>query len=593
MFTNKHYIIIAFLLLVQSLAAQEQDSVGSDDSTKFRRINSLIDKFKEPEKFQYFKQINQSKTKAEFESTDYKDVKHLENRTIRSIEIIILDPLGNTHVESEEKKISKFSNKLQRSTPQKVVCKELLINEGDALNISDLIRTERSLYNHPNFRASKIDIIEYDDPTYVDIKIILQDIWSWNFFGGVYGNGFGGNLIFNKFLGRPQQLIGGINFNIDRNNPVSPNLSYQVRNILGSHVDAGVIMRHDWYQYQYNFRVQRQFFNSPKSWAGSFEFGWNRDKIGEERSYHNAQDLWLAKALPAPKLQDKGIRLLIASRAFRRQYTSKPFDREREEKLKFDNNQYYIGSIGIASERFYKRDEIFQFDFQNILPRGISLTFLGGIHIHETFATRGLMGGNLNYGLQNERVGYFYASGQQNIYLNQNRLSEVGMGFDLNYISPEIKLGKWKMINYLYQSLSHSWNLPEEKVINLSPDDVKALRLKEFDGSGKYNMKFETAFLTPKKVAGFRANFFAFADIGLQGARSNQILNNLNTYQAYGFGMRLNNWSLGIAYLEISLAYYTDITNSYNSNVGFVQRYYNDKIIPELNLFNSNILTPR
>ncbi len=464
---------------------------------------------------------------------------------------------------------------------------------GEQLSVSDLIRTERSLYNHPNFREAKIEIIEFDDDSYVDIWIHIQDIWSWTFYGQVYGGGFGGNLVFNKFLGRPQQFNGGLNFNYDRNNPISASINYNVRNILGSHFDSRILWRHDWYQYQYNFRVQRDFFTSKRSWAGSFEFDWNRNKIDEDRSYFNTQDLWLAKALPAETLKEKGLRLLIASRAFRRQYTSKPLNNELDKKQRLESSKFFLGSIGIASERFYKESELFEFDRNNILPRGFSATLLGGWHMHEAYSNRGIIGGNVNYGIRTNHLSYFYLSGQSNVYLQKGLLSEVGMGFDVNFISPSVKLGKWQFRTYLYQELSHSWNLPENKDVLLSPDDVKALNLKDYDGSSKYSVNLETAFFTPKKIIGFRGNLFAFADIGLQGDKSNDILERAKIYQAYGFGIRLNNWTFGIGYLEIAFAYYTDIANSYNSKVGVVQKYYNNKVIPDSNLFNNGLLSPQ
>ena len=588
------YIIFVLILSFQFAVGQEVDSLGKNDTTKFYRINNLIDKIKTSDKFDYFRQINQSKVKAEFNSTAFKEVQHLEGRKIRSIEIVVLDPLGQKIDTTKKRSITQFSNRLHQTTPEKFVRRELLFDVGDELSISDLVRTERSLYDHPNFREAGIEIIEFDDDTYVDIWITVQDIWSWTFYGRADGTGLGGNLIFNKFLGRPQQLNGGLDFKFDRNNPISPSLFHNVRNVLGSRLDTRIIWRHDWYEYQYSFRVQRNFFASKRVWAGSFEFDWNRRGLSQEdNTYFNTQDLWLAKALPASSLEDKGLRLLISSRAFRRQFTSRVLNDESGQRQVFDNHKFFLGGIGLASERFYKETELFEFDRRNILPRGLSLTVIGGWDMHALFDSRGMLGGNISYGIRPEKAGYFYWSGQATTYLQTGLLSEVGMNYNFNYISPRVSLGKWKMRSFIYQEMSHSWNLPENKDVVLSPDNVKALRLREYDGSSRYSINFETAFFTPKRIIGFRGNLFVFADLGLQGKKSNNILNQPRLYQAYGFGMRLNNWHLGIGYLEIAFAYYTDIENSFNTNAGIVQKFYNDKVISDRNLFGGGILSPR
>ncbi|MCP4122938.1 MAG: hypothetical protein GY751_14400 [Bacteroidetes bacterium] len=553
------------------------------------------DKFNLTEKLELFNYISSSRKKCSDIAIDREAIRKWEGRIIRSIVIEVLDPFGHFNPEElKHPKLFNAANKVHRTTSERMIRNELLFKSGDKLDTEIIIDNQQLLFNNSNFRDAAIYIS--DDPTdesIVDVYILVQDLWSWRFFGTISREYVGGGLVFDKFLGLPQQFIAGLNFNYDRENPVTPSINYLYKNIKGSFVDITGLWSHDWDDYTYQVRMKRGFFSHKPQWAGGMQFGWYRQQHDAfyDRSFHNRQDFWIARSFPLHVMNKDFMNVVLAGRVVRRQYTSEPeIDQDVLNWDPFVNSTQYLMGIGVASRNYAMEKNIFDFFPYRILPKGFNMHFVGGVIYNDNLLTRGYAGITANHSLMT-CAGYFQEEFGASTYINRG-LEQITFSLKSKYFTHRFPMKKWGFRQYVYQNFSAGMLRPESENLSLGHGDVKGLRLKDYSGSSYYSIDLESEFYSPVKFMGFQARMFVFADLGVQGSRSDIPLSRADFYHAYGAGIRLNNWKLGIPFIEIAFVYYPNINGLNNSSVELYPNFYNSKIVDRNSLYSWKALRP-
>ena len=573
--------LFPILLLCLFHISYGQDTLSTESKEKFiEKINFIKD-------VDFFKYIGDSKAKCDGSNFDKIACQQYEGRTIREIKIEILDPFG--HINKEDLKRPKFFNladKLHQSTPERIVENQLLFKSGDEFKTNTISQTQQLLFENEIFRDAQIFVYEDPtDPTVVDIYVLVQDLWSWSFWGDATDQHVGGKLIFNKFAGHPHKFIGGINFNFDKENLFTGSIGYDYRNIKGTFIDVSAAAVQDWEMYKYEVQAQRGFFSSQPQWAGAIKLGWYRDYFEDykDQAFRNSQDYWLARSFPFKTNKTDNVNLVLAGRVTRNFYNNPP---EREE-VKYDDNRFintnsYLMGIGIANRNYVREKNIFDFFPYRNLPTGFNAQLIGGVIYKSDLTMRGYMGTSFSHSLMT-CAGYFHEEFAAGSYIN-NGLEQITFNIKSKYFTHRFPLKEWGIRQYVYQSLMVGFLRPEGEDINLGNNTVKGLR-QNFNGNSYYSLNLETEVQSPIKFAGFQARLFVFADFGLQGNNSNVPLGGASFYHAYGFGARLNNWKLGIGYLELALAYYPNTNGLENSPVQFLQNFGNRNVIEPRNLY--------
>ena len=158
------------------------------------------------------------------------------------------------------------------------------------------------------------------------------------------------------------------------------------------------------------------------------------------------------------------------------------------------------------------------------------------------------------------------------------------------FFTHRIPLKKWGFRQFVYQTFAIGFLRPEGATLNLSSNDVKGLR-QNYDGNSFYSINLETEIHSPIRFMGFQARIFVFADLGIQGSAANVPLANVKLHHAYGLGARLNNWKLGIGYLELAFVYYPSTSGLLNNSFEFSQQMNNSKVIESNSLYNQNAVS--
>lgn len=584
--------IFVFLFISSVCCAFAQDSLNTNTDSASKK--SFLDKINFFNDLEFFQMVNESKSKCEQVTFDVSSIQHFSNRKIRNIEIEVLNPLG--HVDTSKLKRTKMfnvANKLHRTTPKHIVEDHLLIKTGAPLNVNDIVASQQLLFENPMFRDAKIIVIPVeDDEEAVDILVMVQDLWSWSFSGEATDRYVGGGLVFNKFAGLPHQFSARLRFNFDRDNIVTPTLTYRYRNIKGKFVDAGGSATHDKREYKYAVDFKRNFFSAAPQWAAGFNMSWNKEYHRDfaDETFFNNQDAWLAKsfAFNHPKLNNYNI--ILGGRFARTKYTYAP-DRDVYEIENIPSNELddfadinsYLISIGIANRNFVSAANLFDFFPYRNLQTGFNAHLVGGIIDESNLTRRGYLGGTFNHAVM-KRSGYFHNEISAGTYFNDG-LEQITVYLKNNYFTNRFPMRKWGLRQYVYSTLGVGFVRPDGERLSLNNSNIKGLRKFE-EGNSFYSLSLETEIQSPINFMGFQARFFLFADIGTQGNQSDTPFSGAQFYHAYGFGARFNHWNLGIDFLELAFVYYPNISGLANNHIGFVPDFGNRKAIEPNNLYD-------
>lgn len=592
----RNLIIISFLFTMGTLYAQSPEPAQDSPAEETEEKRAKRD-FQFGEKLEFFHVISSSKAKCDVLVFDEARIWNHKGYIINSITIEVLDPFGHVDVEAlKRKRLFKMADALHVTTSDKIIRNQLLFKEGEYVDPELIILSQEILYENAYFRDAKIHLEPHPvHENTVDIHILVQDIWSWGFWGTVDHTKVGGSLIFNKFAGLPQQFRGGLNFNYDKENPLTASIDYKFRNIKKTFVNIDAHWMHDWRDYVYEVGFKRRFISTKPQWAGGFQMGWYRtqhDDMGENKSYYNKQDAWLARSFPLHVLDKSFMNFILAGRVVRKHYTATPnLTAERlEEGDPFQNHTSYMVGVGVASKRYVQEEDVFDFFQYRNMPVGFNMHLVGGVSMSERHYNRGYLGMSANHSIMT-CAGYFQEELGVGTYIDRG-LEQVTISLNSKYFTHKFPLKKWGLRQYIYQNFVYGISRPEGENILIDNGAIKGIRLKDVPGSSYFAINLETEIYSPVKVIGTQARIFAFADLGVQGNRSDVPLAGGRFYHAYGAGIRLNNWKLGINFIEIAFVYYPNTGGLNNNSVEVAPNFYNSKIFGRNSLYSWGAVGP-
>ncbi len=561
-----------------SLAIESKDKVGQIIKEKFDFIDNL----------DFFRHVGDSKSKSLSDC----NLEDYTGRIIRFIYIDVIDPLGHINVDDvNRQKLFEIANKLHQSTPKRMVKQQLLFKSGDKFNKKNIEATQQLLFENPIFRNAQIVITEDEkDSEVIDVHVMVQDLWSWSLIGEVSHRYVGSGIAFDKFAGQPHRFSTALRINFDKRNIVTPTLKYDYTNIKGSFVNAGAQISHDWRTYKYEVHTNREFVSSKPQWAGAIKIGWYRSFYHKylDQSYSNEQDFWLAKSFPFKINKKENLNIIVGSRIQRERYTQTPYrETQAVNDNKFLNTNSYLFGIGLANRNSVREKNIFDFYPYRNLPTGFNAHLIGGVIYKSDLEPRVYMGASFNHSKM-KKLGYFQEEVALGNFIN-NGVEQITLQIKSKYFTHRIPLKKWGFRQYIYQNFTMGFLRPEGQDVNLNTN-IKGSRQK-YNGNSYYSVNLETEIHSPIKFIGFQARVFVFADLGLQGNKSDVPLGESRLYHAYGIGTRINNWKLGIGYIEFSLVYYPNTIGLENRSFEILQDFNNRLEIKPVNLYDKGHLS--
>jgi hypothetical protein len=574
-------LFILFVLFINVTFAQKNLSDSLDngksakDSIMYAKLKKKMNKSRVGESIYkvVFRDAYNSRQDKEIKANSFE---RYEGKVIGKIIIKKLEIFGPSVHDTTRKgsKIEHFaSTNLHYNTREKVIRQSfLLFKEGDKLNPQTLKENERLLRANPIINDARIYVIERPDVSWmVDVLVVTQDVWSFNFVlsGDSFSNfGFGveeknflglGHSFLNKFTWRakdPHQRSGWRSI-------------YNVPYIGSSFVSGQLRLINEQALLQYSLQIYRPFLTTETRNAGYAELGYTRVRENKKLLINNIDsaftykvnyfysDVWYGRAFRLDPTQ-RGKQLIVALRRSSFQHRNRPEVNADSNKI-YWNRTSWLASIGY-SNRNYKRDFlIYGFGRTEDVPVGNLFAFTLGTENTE-FGNRGYAGLQFAKGkyLKADK-GYLYFMANAGTYLKQKKTEQGVVGIQSLYFSPLIKIGKSQTRQFINLGFTYGINRDALDYLNISGrEGILGVNSQGLRGDKRLTLGFESVLFSRKSIVGFRVAHFAFANLGLVNIKGKSLIDS-KLYQGYGIGLRLRNENLAINTFQVRLGYYPNI----------------------------------
>ncbi len=585
----KTLYLLIFLTLISFAFAQEEIESFVIDSNA---IDSIQKKTKKQEKFvDYFYLM--PKAVRDYTPSDF--FVEFQNLEINSIEVFIVDRFDDPVYGQEDINDVKLVENKRGNHSAVIVKKQLLFKIGELVDPRLVADTERNIRENTIYKDALIKIEQTPHIPGVDVKIYAHDNRHWKalFYGTPTSLTLGGSFF--DFFGIAQKASfygAGI---IDPRNPYNVGVFYKVNNIARSQISLGLDYNKQNQSESYSFQLKRNFFAYNTKWAGKLAVSNNARKIETNEisnRYNNRfinADAWLARSFGLKNLNERheSLRMIISLRGVVKKNYVIPDDQPFQN---FVNKQIYLGSIGLANRDWYGFEELYQFRQFDYVPKGFNLALIGGYEINDILGGRFYNGFTVNYSKEYPKFGFMQNEFKIGAFIRSKNIEQISIQTINSYFTNRIPLRKLGFRQFVSTNTTLSFNRPISEFYNIGNGAIRGFNSQKLIGTKSFILNLESVFYTPIDWWTSKGNFFFFADIGVLGRSNTDFIFNNTIYQGYGGGIRFQNLSLGINYMEISFGYYPNGYLVQEKNFGYQLGELPPRSINTNNSFSPGIL---
>lgn len=564
--------IFLFIFLITNELAFAQDPVNQKDSTL---LYENIETYSERSGFTkfmfrlFFKPVSPvPHGKTENKRLKQKPYSSFEGKVIRHINVVTLDPFGNSigdTITGSLNFLSETGNKIHIKTHSNTIRNLLLVRENqpyDSLLVKESERLVRSMNYITDVSFYTIAVPETTDS--VDIFIRELDSWSLIPGGSMSSSRLTFNLRENNFIGLGHTFRNGIMVNHSTGD-IAYRTKYFIPNIHNTYINSTVQYGTDEYgNFIKNFAVERPFFSPLAKWAAGVNFAqhFRKDSIWFNnliRFKYNAQDYWVGSSVPVFRGNSEYSRItrLISTLRFNRiRFIEQP--PETIDTLKFYRNEnLYLAGIGITTRLYVKDRYIFKFGITEDVPVGKVMGLTGGYQDKNSIGrfyvgTRFSSGNYFSWGYLSSNIEYgtFLRKGQA-----EHSVFRAGM----NYITELFKIGQWKFRQFVKPQLIISRHLTNYDSLTINNEyGLRGFNSPVLSGTSRLLFTSQTQSYAPWNFIGFHFGPFINFSLGMLGHPENGF-GDSKLYSQIGLGLIIKNDNLVMNAFQISLSFYPEI----------------------------------
>lgn len=547
---------------------QQLTNNRKDSTALYKRIESFSEKRKVT-RFLYhlvFRPVNPGNITEpvvrEVKKTYYKK---FEGKVIRDIYIVTLDPFGYNPRDSTDQPRSLFQkagNYLHIKSLPLSIKNRLIIKKNEPFDSLKVRESERLIRSQSFVREVFFSPVLTNNSDSVDIYIRVYDVWSIIVTGAVSTASFNINARDKNFLGLGHQFQE--DYSLDHTTGIFSNTTdYYISNIRNTYINATLHYDFDNNKnYMESCDIQRPFYSALTRWAGGTYFlkYYNRTTLnlsGSDllmKTYKNYnQDYWLGRSwqlFRGNAENERTTNFIFSTRYIRgRYFIFSPISPDTLNKENF----FLIG--GGLSKRKYKQDSyVFKYGFTEDVPIGRVYSIVGGYQVKNNVGRLYL--GTRIYWAEYYQWGYFSSNIEYGTFINNNRWEEGCFSVGINYFSPLLRLGRWKMRQFLKPQFVQGVNRLTTDNISLNNElGISGFNSTGLSGTQKITFVLQTQSYAPWNIWGFRFGPYFVFSFGILGTESAGFRYS-RIYSQYGLGLLIKNEFLVISSFEVSFAYF-------------------------------------
>lgn len=490
-----------------------------------------------------------------------------ERDIISSLDYKHLPVFGSTVKDTTKNNPSKWTkplNKIHVNTQDWIIKKNLTFKEGDKVNPSDLVDSERLIRRLDYVKDARVMIKHGSNRRKADVVVVTQDVFPYSFL-------LTPNNDNDALFGLSNVNIAGIGHELEYDyiRGGGSDFFYRIINIEGSFIDSELNYANHFRREGFGAFLERDFVTQETKYAGGAAF--SQYKYGEfnynpvsdvaspyfyDKKYAN---LWLGRSFKTNiRTQLLGINAETNAVASAGIEHSDFFDQpvvSADTNYRYHDNTTYLISLGLSARNYYKDRFIVQFGRTEDIPTGSEIGITAGYQTTE-FNERIYIGFNYARGGYIRRFGYLNGIVSWGSFLSDDGYENGIFRVGADYFTPLINLNQFKLRQFFDITFSQAIQPDEEYILNSESDlGIRGVRSYYLRATTKLNLRLETVLFTPVNLVEFRMALFGFFDYTLTENFRNDFFDT-DHFLGMGGGIRLRNDNLAFSTIQIRLAYY-------------------------------------
>jgi hypothetical protein len=568
-----HILFLSFFIIcVNDLSLAQQITDKKDTVKIYRHIEKFSERSKAT-KFIYkflFRSVA-PEAMPDNNNVEHKNYKQFENKIIRRIQVVTLNPFGNDLYDSSWKSsyiTGKLLNDIHVRTLPVTVRNLLIFKKGevfDSVLVKEserLVRKQsyiREVYFHPVVCGKNSDS--------VDIQIRVLDYWSIIPEAAASTKVIKLKLSDKNLAGLGHRFANSYSWNHSSGSSFFET-SYTIPNFQNTYISSEMMYEKDEQNnYIAGINIDRPFYTPVARWAGGISFSMQQKKY---TGYQNdssgsilptkfiIQDYWTAGSWQLKKGRsedDRTTNLILSARYFSLNYLNRS-NESAFPTVNHENTMYFLTGLGLSSRKYVQDNFIFNFGKTEDIPIGRAYGLVAGYQINNNRLF--YLGANFSYG-NYYSWGYLRNSLEYGTLFNSNTNQQGEFNGEINYNTKLLRIGAWNFRQFSKSSLTLGIKrLPDE---NLSLNDgygINGFNSSGLEGTQRILFSMQTQSYAPGNILGFQFGPYMLISLGMMGNGSTGFRGS-KVYSQFGIGALIRNKYLVTSTFQISFSFYPSI----------------------------------
>jgi len=576
---NITVLLFIFICAIKFSVAQQSD-MKKDSVKMYRNIETFSKKSKATKfLYKYFFRSVAPEALPKDQHTKYLHNKYsrFENKIIRHINVVTLDPFGNDLYDSTRKSAfiaGKILDDVHVNTLP-VTIKNLLLIKRDEPFDSVLVRESERLVRKQSYirEVYFYPVACGKNSDSVDIQIRVMDYWSI-----IPGIAASPSLLKLKLAdknlaGLGHRFANSYTWN-HTNGKNAFETSYSVPNFQNTYISTELNYNKDEQNnYRTGISIDRPFYSALARWAGGISVSkqLKSDTIYENDTTHILfptkfiiQDYWAAESWQVHKGKsedDRTTNLILSARFFRLSYLDKIAELTSASN-KHDNESFFLAGFGLSTRKYVQDNFIFNFGNTEDVPIGRVYGITGGYQLNKNRLF--YLGINYSYG-NYYTWGYLRTNLEYGTLFNSSIIQQGEFKAELNYNTKLFEIGDWNFRQFIKSSLTLGIRRLANE--NLSLNDgygISGFNSSGIAGTHRFLCTVQTQSYAPGNILGFQFGPYLLLSFGMLGNESTGFRSS-RVYSQLGIGTLIRNKFLIISTFQLSFSFYPMIPGDGNN----------------------------
>jgi hypothetical protein len=565
---------VVILVLIFSLVndAFAQETPISKDST---HLYENIENYSEQSKFTkylyrlFFKpvapvlaKIKKSKRRIQ------KPYSTFEGKTIRNINIVTLDPFGNSigdTIVSSLNFLTRAGNKFHLQSRASAIRNLLLIKKNqpfDALLVTESERLVRSM-NYITDVSFYVEAVR-KSPDSVDVFIRELDKWSLIPGGSISASRLTFDLRENNFLGLGHEFQNNFVWN-HSNSDFANRTRYFIPNYRNTYINSTLEYGTDENgNFIKSIAFDRPFFSPFAKWAAGINISQQLNigpfgQVNFMRFKYNRQDYWAGNAVRIFKGitdYERTTNFISSARFIRTRFLEKPSETVDTLHFYTDEN-FYIVSIGVSSRLYVKDKYIFKFGIAEDVPVGKVISLTGGYQVKNNIE-RVYLGTRFSAG-NYYSWGYLSSNFEYGTFLRSSKAEQGVFSAGINYFTNLIEIGPWKLRQFIKPQFIAGINRIDYDSLTINNEyGLRGFNSPLLSGNSRILLTSQTQLYAPWDFVGFHFGPYFTFSLGMLGDVEKGFRDS-DLYAHIGLGVLIKNENLVMSTFQLTLSFYPEI----------------------------------